>query len=145
MNRLMLGPCTAFSRCSRSACVTCCNVQVVYKQTCVDFQENTIIILGETPHLSQPKWCAKWHIAACQPDPRKCRHSHIFRGGLVYCNRHCQGFAVSLCPYHFRAFQPDFHLPEPAFLCLFWPPKSAQPCHAAGQKCWGMNTSCPQW
>lgn len=54
------------------------------------------------------------------PDLQKYGHSHIFKGCLGYCSRHCQGFAVSPCPYHFNTFQPGFHLPESAFICLFW-------------------------
>lgn len=103
MNRLMLGPCTAFSRCSRTSCAMCCNIQVACKQTCVDFQEKAITILGESSHLSESKWCAKWQISACHLDPQKYRHSHIFKGGLGYYNT----VRVLLCPLVLATLVPS--------------------------------------
>lgn len=51
---------------------------------------------------------------------------------------------VSPNPYHCDAFQPDFHLSEPAFPCLFWSQRSVLPSHVAGQKYWEIIASWPQ-
>lgn len=78
------------------------------------------------------------------PDLQKYGHSHIFKGCLGYCSRHCQGFAVSLS-LPLQCLSAWFPLARTCIYLPFLALKSALPSHAAGWKCWRMNASCPQW
>lgn len=99
VNRLVLGLCAASSRCSRAACGMCRDRQVAHKQSCVDFQEYKITILGEPSHCLNRNDLQNDELqvvsVACKTTtrPQKCRCRRNFKGGLGYCGRHCPGFA----------------------------------------------------